>query len=203
MMYFIGRAILRSLFKIFFRLKIEGSGNCPQGGPLILAPNHASFLDPIIAGLAVKRELNFMARDTLFRNRVFRWILRSVNAFPLRREGADLSAMKLAVDKLRQGNAVLIFPEGTRTSDGNLGEPRTGIGFLAAASGAQVLPCYIKGSMEALPRGAVLPRFKSISVYVGRPLKFTGDVSGRDAYDRIASETMKAISDLKDKAKTT
>ncbi|MDP2921247.1 MAG: lysophospholipid acyltransferase family protein [Candidatus Omnitrophota bacterium] len=203
MMYFIGRAILRSIFKIFFRLRIEGFWNCPLEGPLILAPNHASFLDPIIAGLAVKRELNFMARDTLFKNRIFGWILRSVNAFPLRREGADLGAMKAAVDKLRQGKAVLIFPEGTRTRDGSLGEPRTGIGFLAAASGAQVLPCYIKGSMEALPRGAVLPRFKGISVYVGRPLKFEKNISGKDAYSNIASETMKSIAELKHNSETT
>ena len=197
MMYFIGRAILRSLFKIFFKLKVTGSENCPEDGPLIVAPNHVSFLDPIIAGLAVERPLNFMARDSLFKNRIFGKILLWVNAFPLKREGADLMAMRTAVDKLTKGNAVLIFPEGTRSKDGGLGTPMPGIGFLAVASGAKILPCYIKGSTDALPRDALFPRFRRISVFVGRPLKFDTNVSGKDSYMRIATEVMKAVSDLK------
>src|SRR3990167_8686461 len=162
MVYFISRNILKLFFKIFFRLEVTGAENCPKHGPLIIAPNHASFLDPLIAGFAVPRELNFMALDSLFKNRIFGKILISVNAFPLKREGADLGAMRLAIDKLCQGKAVLIFPEGTRSKDGNLGIPRAGIGLLAASSGASILPCYIKGSMDVLPRGAIFPRFKKI-----------------------------------------
>lgn len=196
MIYFISRNILKLLFKICFRLRIEGAENCPKTGPLIIAPNHASFLDPLIAGFSVPRELNFMARDSLFRNKIFGRILMSVNAFPLRREGADMRAMRLALDKLRQGKAVLIFPEGTRSKDGFLGAPRAGIGLLTAMSGASVLPCYIKGSREMLPRGAVFPRFRKISVYVGKPLHFDINVSGKDSYMRIAKEVMEAINDL-------
>ncbi len=148
MVYFISRNILKALFKIFFRLRIVGFENCPKNGPLIIAPNHTSFLDPLIAGFAVPRELNFMARSSLFRNRIFGNILKLVNAIPLKREGADVGAMRLAIDKLCMGKAVLIFPEGTRSKDGSLGTPRAGIGFLAASSGANILPCYIKGSRE-------------------------------------------------------
>ena len=197
MIYFISRNTLKLLFKIFFRLKITGAENCPKNGPLIIASNHASFFDPLIAGFAVPRPVNFMARDSLFRNRIFGKILMSVNAFPLRREGADLGAMRLAIDKLCQGNAVLIFPEGTRSKDDNLGTPRAGIGFLAAASGAQILPCYIKGSMAVLPRGAIFPRFKKISAYIGKPLKFDKNETGKEYYMQIASKTMAAISELK------
>ena len=197
MIYFISRNILKLFFKIFFRLKIVGYVNCPKKGPLIIAPNHASFLDPLIAGFAVPRPLNFMARSNLFRNRLFGNILKSVNAFPLKREGADVGAMRLAIDKLCHGKAVLIFPEGTRSKDGNLGEPRAGIGLLAASSGANILPCYIKGSREALPKGAIFPRFKKITVYVGKPLKIDKNKSEKEYYMQIAEDTMTAIRALK------
>lgn len=197
MIYFISRNILKLFFKIFFRLKITGAENCPENGPLIIAPNHASFLDPLIAGFAVPRELNFMARDSLFKNRIFGKILMSVNAVPLKREGANSGAMRIAIAKLCQGKAVLIFPEGTRSKDGNLGTPKAGIGFLAVSSGASILPCYIKGSMDALPKGVMFPRFKKISVYIGRPLQFNINVSGKDSYMKIAAEVMEAIGELK------
>ncbi|PIP67796.1 MAG: 1-acyl-sn-glycerol-3-phosphate acyltransferase [Candidatus Omnitrophica bacterium CG22_combo_CG10-13_8_21_14_all_43_16] len=200
MIYFISRNILKLFFKIFFRLKIVGSANCPKTGPLIIAPNHTSFLDPLIAGFAVPRPLNFMARRSLFKNKFFGNIIKSVNAFPLKREGADVGAMRLAIDKLCQGKAVLIFPEGTRSKDGNLGEPRAGIGFLAASSGANILPCYIKGPREALPKGAIFPRFKKITVYVGKPLKMDKNKSEKEYYMQIAEDTMAAIKDLKNKA---
>jgi len=197
MIYFISRNILKALFKIFFRLKIVGSENCPKNGPLIVAPNHASFLDPLIAGFAVPRELNFMARSNLFRNRIFGKILESVNAFPLKRKGADVGAMRLAIDKLCHGKAVLIFPEGTRSKDGSLGTPGAGIGFLAASSGAIILPCYIKGSRESLPRGTVFPRFKKITVYVGKPLRIDKNSYGKEYYMQIAKDTMREINALK------
>lgn len=197
MIYFISRNILKLLFKIFFRLKIIGAENCPKNGPLIIAPNHASFLDPLIAGFAVPRALNFMARDSLFRNRIFGKILMSVNAVPLKREGADSEAMRIAIAKLCQGKAVLIFPEGTRSKDGSLGTPKAGIGFLAVSSGASILPCYIKGSMDALPRRAVFPKFKKISVYVGKPLSFNKGSFGKEYYMQIAKDTMIAIGKLK------
>jgi 1-acyl-sn-glycerol-3-phosphate acyltransferase len=200
MVYFISRNILKAFFKIFFRLRIVGSENCPKNGPLIIAPNHTSFLDPLIAGFAVPRELNFMARNSLFRNKIFCNILKSVNAVPLKREGTDVGAMRLAIDKLCMGKAVLIFPEGTRSKDGNLGAPRAGIGFLAASSGANILPCYIKGSRESLPKGAVFPRFRKITIYVGKPLKVNKNSSEKEYYMQIAENTMAEIKDLKNKA---
>ena len=200
MIYFIGKWILFLFFKICFRLKIVGAENCPRNGALIVAANHASFLDPVIAGLAAPRVLNFMARDSLFRNKIFGRILTSVNAFPLRREGADLGAIRMAIDKLCQGKTVLIFPEGTRSKDGNLGAPKAGIGLLAAISGANILPCYIKGSIDVLPRRAVFPRFKKISVCIGRPVKFDRDVPRKEYYMQIAEKTMAAISELKSRS---
>ncbi|MCX5687783.1 MAG: lysophospholipid acyltransferase family protein [Candidatus Omnitrophica bacterium] len=192
MTYYIFRNILKLLFKIFFRLNIVGAE-----GPLIVAPNHTSFLDPLIAGFAVPRELNFMARSSLFRNKIFGKMLTSVNAFSLKREGADLGAMRLAIDKLCHGKAVLIFPEGTRSKDGSFGTPRAGIGLLAASSGATILPCYIKGSRESLPKGAIFPRLKKITVYVGKPLRINKSSSGKEYYMQIAENTMAEISALR------
>ena len=105
--------------------------------------------------------------------------------------------MRSAIDKLCHEKAVLIFPEGTRSKDGTLGTPRAGIGFLAASSGANILPCYIKGSRESLPRGAVFPRFKKITVYVGKPLRIDKNSSGKECYMQIARDTMAEISALK------
>ena len=197
MAYFISRAILRVLFKILFRLEVIGAENCPEYGPLILASNHVSFLDPILVGVSVSRPLNFMARDSLFKHKIFAKVLRAVNAFPLKRDGVDLGAMRSAIDKLAEGKAVLIFPEGTRSKDGTLGSPRPGIGLLAANSGASILPCYIEGAIDALPRHVVFPRFKKISVYMGKPLRFDTRDTGKEYYTKIAMDTMAAIRGLK------
>ena len=197
MAYFISRAILRVLFKILFRLEVIGAENCPEYGPLIVASNHVSFLDPILVGVSVSRPLNFMARDSLFKHKIFAKVLRAVNAFPLKRDGVDLGAMRSAIDKLAEGKAVLIFPEGTRSKDGTLGSPRPGIGLLAANSGASILPCYIEGAIDALPRHAVFPRFKKICVYIGRPLGFDARDTGKEYYTKIAMDTMAAIRGLK------
>jgi len=198
MVYFISRAILRVFFKIFFRLDVRGAGNCPRYGPLIVASNHVSFLDPVVVGLSVSRPLYYMARDSLFKNRIFGRILTAVNAFPLKREGVDLGAMKAAMEKLSDGNAVLIFPEGTRSKDGSIGNPRPGIGFLAASSGASILPCYVKGSIDALPMHAVFPKPRKITVFIGRPLRFDIHGEGKEHYTKIAVNTMVTISILKE-----
>ncbi|MBU3912387.1 MAG: 1-acyl-sn-glycerol-3-phosphate acyltransferase [Candidatus Omnitrophica bacterium] len=199
MFYTFARFIVLLLFKIFFRLKVFGRGNFPEKGPLIVVSNHASFLDPMIAGVAAPRKLIYLARDTLFRFRPFGYILNRVNTFPLKRGKGDLAAFRLALGKLSEGQAVLVFPEGTRSSDGNLQAPKSGIGFLHSISKAAILPCYVKGSMEAWPRHSRFPRHSAVSVYFGKPLSFDKNFPGnkRESYLIIARETMKAIAELK------
>lgn len=176
----------------------------PRKGAVILAPNHVSFLDPMAAGIGCPRDLYFMARHDLFCNRLFGTLLRWVHAFPLKRSGIDTSAFKIALDKLKEGRAILIFPEGTRSRDGNLQDPQSGIGFLQDASGAPIVPCYIKGSAMALPKAAIFPRFRPIAIYFGKPLKFYEESfcagSKKERYAKIAAETMAAIRELKDNA---
>jgi len=190
------------LFKIFFRLGIFGRENFPKDGPVIVTPNHVSFLDPIIVGIGAPRKLNYLARDTLFRSRSFAKFLWLINVSPIKRETGDVNAFKLALNRLAQKKPVLIFPEGTRSRDGNLQEPKSGIGFLQLTSGATILPCYVKGSMEAWPRHSRFPRPRRVSVYFGRPLKFNERFSGdkKERYMYIARQVMLAIGELKKNA---
>ena len=202
MFYVIARFICFVFFKICFRLKIFGRENFPKKGPLIVASNHVSFFDPIIAGVGAPRSLYFLARDSLFKVKLFSKILYSVNAFPIKREKRDINAFRMSLDKLSQGKAIFIFPEGTRSKDGSLQRPKYGIGFLEAKSGASIVPCYIKGSDRALPRDAIFPRFRQIAVYYGKPVKFDKNISGdkKEQYMYIAEQVMKAIGELKEKA---
>lgn len=202
MFYTFARFILFLLFKICFRVKVFGRENFPLKGPVIVTPNHVSFFDPVLVGISAPRKLNFLAKESLYRFKPFARILYLVNTFPLKQEGSDIGAFRLSLNKLSQGKPVLIFPEGTRSQDGNLQEPKYGIGFLAVKSGATILPCYVKGSMDALPRHSRFPKFKSISVHFGRPLKLDRDFSGdkRARYVHIAGQVMLAISELRKNA---
>lgn len=198
MVYTFTRFIAFLLFKIFFRLRIFGRENFPKAGPVIVAPNHVSFLDPIIVGVGAPRKLSYLARDTLFRFRPFAKMLHWIHVSPIKRETGDVNAFKLALNKLSQGEPILIFPEGTRSGDGNLQKPKSGIGFLQNASGTRILPCYVRGSMEAWPRHSRFPRMRRVSVYLGKPLEFE-KISGnkKECYMRIAGQVMDAIAGLK------
>jgi len=203
MFYAVARFTVMLLFKICFRMKAFGRENFPKDGPVIVAPNHASFLDPVAVGISAPRVLNYMARDTLFRFRPFGKLLSMVNVFPLKREKGDVNAFRKALEQLKENKAILVFPEGTRSRDGNLQRPKDGIGFLSAMSGASIVPCYVKGSFKALPRGASFPRFEDVTVYFGKPVKFSADNSPADKKERyriIASDVMKRIEELKKNA---
>lgn len=202
MFYTFARFILFLLFKMFFRLRIVGRENFSKTGPVIVAPNHVSFLDPMIVGVGAPRKLNFLARNTLFRFRPFARILYWIHVSPIKREAGDINAFKLALNKLSQGEPVLIFPEGTRSKDGNLQEPKSGIGFLQKISRATILPCYVKGTMEAWPRHSRFPRPRRISIYFGKPLSLDKEFSSnkKERYRYVASEVMRSISELKKNA---
>lgn len=202
MFYAIARFILFLLFKIFFRIKVFGRDNFPEKGPLIVAPNHVSFLDPLIVGIGAPRKLIYLARDTLFRFKPFAYILKRLNTFPLKRETGDLAAFRLALGKLSEGCAVLVFPEGTRSKNGNFQEAKLGIGFLQKTTGASVLPCYVKDTIHALPRHSLFPKFMPVSVYFGEPLNFDDVSSGdkKQRYADVANKVMEAIAELKKNA---
>ncbi len=137
---------------LFFRMRVYGRENVPDKDAFVLVGNHQSFLDPILCGIPLKRPLYFLARDSLFANRFFGWLISSVNTIPVRQGKADLSAMKVVIGKLKEGYGVCLFPEGTRTSDGKIVPFKPGFGLLCRRGEAAVVPVLIDGSFECWPR---------------------------------------------------
>jgi 1-acyl-sn-glycerol-3-phosphate acyltransferase len=150
--YSIARFICRVFCAIFFKLRVCGAENIPKEGAFLLVSNHQSFLDPLFCGVRIKRHLNFLARDSLFKIFFFGRLIFSVNAIPVKRGAADLSAMRTVIAKLRSGKGVCLFPEGTRTFDGRIAEFKPGLGLLCRRGEAAVVPAVVDGAFEAWPR---------------------------------------------------
>ena len=151
-------------------MRVEGLNRLPRQGPVILAINHLSMLDPILVGAVVPRVIHFMAKEELFRYPGLGWLLRRVHAFPVRRGQADREALATALQLLRAGEVVGIFPEGTRSADGRLLPLQSGTAFLALKSGATVVPVAIAGTQQAMPKGALWPRRARVRIQVGEAL---------------------------------
>jgi 1-acyl-sn-glycerol-3-phosphate acyltransferase len=133
-------------------MSFYGKENVPEQGAFVLIGNHQSFLDPVFCGICLKRPLYFLARDSLFTNRFFGWLIASVNTIPVRRGEADLSAAKKVIGKLKEGNGVCIFPEATRSRDGKISAFKSGFGLLCRRGEAAVVPVMIDGAFECWPR---------------------------------------------------
>jgi len=192
MVYFFSRFLSLILFKIAFRFKAFGKKNIPKRGAFILASNHISYLDPIALGIACPRKLNFMARHDLFSNYLFSKWLSCVGVFPVKRNSADLSALKEAMRRLKNGAGLVLFPEGSRGFEGDSNQPQPGIGFLAAKLNVPVVPAFVKGSQEALPRGAKFIKPVEVSVYFGKQII----IERRMPYQDIAGLIMENIRHL-------
>ncbi len=173
MIFRITRFILRLLFRLFYRWQFVGVENVPAKGGLLVVPNHASFLDPLLVGSAITcRKTRFMAKRELFKIRPFAWFIGSLGAFPVSRGAADRLALRTIFELLAQGQSVLLFPEGTRTLDGRLGEVNRGSGFIALGGKAPILPIFIKGSYQLWPKGKLLPcLFGRITISFGTPIE--------------------------------
>jgi 1-acyl-sn-glycerol-3-phosphate acyltransferase len=198
--YWIFYYILRCIYRLFFRWEIHGLEHFPPSGGFILAVNHASYLDPTIVGSAAPRKLFYMARKTLFKKGFWERFLLSINAIPIDREGYDLHAIKNMIDIIHAGEPVLIFPEGTRSPDGNLQQIRHGIGFVTMRAHADVLPCYISGSWYILPKGEKVIRFHKVKVLFGKMISYSqfGDLHPTKVnYQKISNIVMEQIAGLK------
>ena len=195
--YKCSRAFLRCAFFAGGGLKVFGRENVPREGPLIVACSHASHLDPMILGAVFDRPLHFMARRTLFDVPGFAWLIRQNQAFPLDREGDSREALRAFGERLEDGNAVVMFPEGTRTPDGALQEMKPGLGMLAVRNLAPVLPVYIWGSYLAWPRGKRYPLPHSLRAYIGKTIVPNPDKNVRKAEQlRITEATAEALAEM-------
>ena len=197
--YFTIYHFTRFVARVFFRFRVIHPERVIHEGPVILAMNHESYLDPPFAGIGCQRAIYFLARKSLLDVPVLGWLLPKLNVIPVEQEGGDRSALKALIRILRAGHGTLVFPEGSRTLDGRLQRPLPGIGFVIAKTLAPVVPMRIFGAHEALPRGGGRLRLCRITIVVGEPLYFTpADVEGhgRDVYPLLSQRVMAAIATL-------
>ncbi len=182
------------------RWEVSGLERVPRSGTLIVASNHISFWDPPLIGAALPREAHFLAKEELFSTPVLGPLIRSVNAIPIRRGAADLTGLARAIEKLKSGGALLMFPEGSRMRDGELHAARPGVGLLAVQTDARIVPCYISGSDKP---SAWVWRRRRVRISFGdvrtwREMAGEGDDEpGRALYYRIGQSLMKEIAALK------
>jgi glycerol-3-phosphate dehydrogenase (NAD(P)+) len=170
LLYWSVRALLQPLFLLYFRMSRIGREHLPRRGPLILAANHRSFLDPFCVGMLVRRPVYFMAKRELFQRRWQAWLLSRLGAFPVDRGAGDAEAMATARAILQRGDCVVIFPEGTRVRPGPLGRPHRGVGRLTLETGAPVAPVAVIGTEDVRRGWRIRPR--KVRLRVGRPLRF-------------------------------
>lgn len=199
--YSCSRTFLRCAFFLGGGLKVFGRENVPPTGPLIVACNHTSHLDPMILGATFDRPLHFLARRTLFDVPVFRWLIRQNFAFPLDRDGDSRDALRAFGERLDQGHAVVMFPEGTRSPDGALQEMKPGLGMLSVRNAAPVLPVYIWGSYLSWPRDRKYPSPHRLKAYLGEVITPSGDKALRKSeQQRITTEVGAALERMEQSA---
>jgi 1-acyl-sn-glycerol-3-phosphate acyltransferase len=162
-----------------YRVRFSGLQNIPAEGGVLVISNHQSHFDPPLVGLGCPRRMNYVARDSLFGFAPFRWLIKSLDAIPIDREGIGLGGIKESLKRLKRGEMVLIFPEGTRTRNGSVGTFRPGFTTLAVRSGAAILPVAIEGAFQAWPRWHKFPRLGRIRVHYGEPL-LPSEIAGCD-----------------------
>ncbi len=175
--YRLCRFYAQGLYACFFAGRAFGREHVALEGGVLLVCNHQSFLDPVLATLALDRECDYMARDTLFRQPLFRRLIESLNAFPIKRAAADVGAIKETIRRLRAGHLITVFPEGTRTPDGKIRAMQAGPVLIARKAGVPIVPTLIWGAFEAWPRHAHFPRPHRIMVAYGEPL-WSDDMQG-------------------------
>ena len=169
LLWYVARLLAQFVFLLAFRVRVFGQRNVPRTGGVLLVSNHQSYLDPVLLGLGVGRPVSYMARRSLFRNRPFGWLISALNAFPVTRGGRDIGALRAAVNRLKAGGCLVVFAEGTRTTDGTIGKLMPGLLTIAGRAEAPIVPVMIEGAFRAWPRGG-LPGLHPIAVRHGRPI---------------------------------
>lgn len=163
------------LFRAFFRPWVQGIENVPTNGPVVLCPNHLSFIDSLLVPLMVPRKVVFLGKSDYFDKWYISWFYKGAGVIPVRREGglAGEAALRAGIEQLRRGMAVAIYPEGTRSPDGRLYRGKTGPSRMAMRAQCPVVPVAVFGTREALPAGRYLPRMRRIGIRYGKPLDFS------------------------------
>lgn len=197
--------IIFIIAKLLFNYKYIGAEYIPKRGSAILASNHASYLDPLLAGLGVWRRINYLAKKELFRNTIVSYVLEKVlRSIPVDREQMDRSTLRRIYQLLGNNEILLLFPEGTRTYDGKLMEPKLGVGMVAYHTKVPVIPVFIHGSYNILSRNSKFIRLKPCLVFYGPPVDlepYYKKKKSKELYREISEKIMESIEDLEQKNK--
>ena len=192
--------LAKLLARMIFSMRVIHPERMVESGPLLIAVNHSSFFDPPLAGICSRRGVYYLARKTLLKWPFFGPLFPAMNVIPVERDGNDMSALREVIKKVKEGNAVLLFPEGTRSLDGDLQPARAGIGLVIAKTGAPVLPMRIFGAYEAFPKNARRFQLSQITVVIGESIHFSAEEisnSSRETYQLLSNRVMDAIGALK------
>lgn len=179
---------------VAFDFRTDGVDHVPRTGGVLLLANHQSFLDPVLIALRLEREIAFLARSTLFHG-AFGALIRYLNAFPVKQGKGDVGAMKQTIELLKQGHAMVVFPEGSRTYDGRLGPLAPGVALLIQRARVPVVPIAIEGAFDAWPRSRKLPTPARIRVAYGKPIR-PGEVDARHVIDRVEASIRSLLKDI-------
>ncbi len=198
MFYWTIKLIAWPIVRLWFRFRREAAGRVPPRGACIVVANHTSYLDAICLGSASPRKLRFLINYEIYVLLRLRWFYYMMGAIPLRSGAADTSALRRALHVLKDGGALAIFPEGQRMHDGRVGEAKVGVAFLAARSGAPVVPAAIIGAHRAMPVGTLIPRPLRIRVVFGEPMVFATGARRppRQELEAFAETVMREIARL-------
>jgi 1-acyl-sn-glycerol-3-phosphate acyltransferase len=199
--YSVTRFLVSGCFRVATGWKVTGRERVPSAGGLVIASNHISFWDPPLIGSALPRECHFLAKEELFATPLLGPVIRSLNAIPIRRGLADLSGMSRAIEVLKRGEALLMFPEGSRMRDGELHPARPGVGLMAVSADVPILPCYISGSGRP---GKWWNRSSRVRISFGNARSWqdlagpeSDQTPGRALYQRVGDEVMREITELR------
>lgn len=194
MIYAVVKVILRVLFTVVLRMRVEGTENIPKDGPLVIASNHLSLLDPPVIGTAATRKVHFMAKQELFVP-ILGDIYKILGAFPVRRGGADRAAIKHGIEILQSSQVLAIFPEGTRSKTGKLGKAEPGALMMASKTMATIVPCCVIGT-DFQRQGRIWPK---VTVRFGKPMFFPADaVINKELLHNMTEDLMQRIAQLQE-----
>lgn len=169
--YEVMRVFTLLLLMVFFRFRWRGAKNLPRTGPVLIVANHQSYIDPPLVGCALgQRQFDYLARAGLFQSKWLGPLITALHSVPVKENGGDPASIKEIIRRLEQGRIVLIFPEGTRTMNGDIGEFKRGVALILRKSACPVLPVGIAGAYEAWPRGGRPKLFRKVALQVGNPI---------------------------------
>ena len=199
--YWLTAMLIRLFSRPYFRVSIRGAANVPPTGPLLMICNHVSNLDPPLVGAYSPRECHALAKEELFRAPIVRWLVPRLNTHPIHRAGIDRAALRECERVVQGGAVLLVFPEGTRSPDGNLQEAKAGAAMIALHTHAPILPVYIEGTFAAMGRGKSWPRPSKITITFGEVFHIENLASPgttrHQLHEILAKEMMKQIAQVK------